>query len=180
MIALASLQIVAVAGDAGESSSEGANVTDSCSHVPLEDYDLGFHIGGIFIVMAVSALGTFGTLLPGAVGGNKQWVAQMLQILKMFGIGVIAATAWIHILPDAFEQFANPCLEGHWTLYGTSYVGLFGLFSAFMVQLIEFAGLAFSHSYRHTDLSGGTCSWAELQQAVSHFNPPASILFPSQ
>ena len=82
-----------------------------------------------------------------------------MQILKMFGVGVIAATAWIHILPDAFEQFANPCLEGHWTIYGTSYVGLFALFSAFMAQLIEFAGIAFGHRYSHTEASSLQRRW---------------------
>ncbi|KAJ3410047.1 hypothetical protein HDU80_005439 [Chytriomyces hyalinus] len=62
---------------------------------------------------------------------------QLLQILKMFGIGVLAGTAWIHLLPHAFEEFQSPCLDAGWAKYGTGYVGLFGLIAAFIVQLIE-------------------------------------------
>ncbi|KAJ3078763.1 hypothetical protein HK100_010620 [Physocladia obscura] len=55
----------------------------------------------------------------------------------MFGIGVIAATAWIHLLPDAFSQFESPCLPEDWQGYGSNFVGVFGLVAAFGVQLIE-------------------------------------------
>ncbi|KAJ3018860.1 UNVERIFIED_CONTAM: hypothetical protein HDU68_010940 [Siphonaria sp. JEL0065] len=56
----------------------------------------------------------------------------------MFGIGVIAGTAWIHLLPDAYSQFSNPCLADGWKSYGPAYVGLFGMTAAFLVQLVEF------------------------------------------
>ncbi|KAJ1537945.1 high-affinity Zn(2+) transporter zrt1, partial [Cladochytrium tenue] len=58
-------------------------------------------------------------------------------LVKLFGIGVIAGTAWIHLLPDAFSQFSSSCLDAGWQDYGPAYVGLFGLIAAFVVQLLE-------------------------------------------
>lgn len=112
--------------------------SDLCAEAPLESYNLGFHIGGVFIVLAVSSFGMFSALYLGSAVSSPR-IEKALQILKMFGTGVIAGTAWIHLLPDAFSQFSNPCLEGYWNEYGTSYVGLFAMIAAFMVQLVEMA-----------------------------------------
>ncbi|KAJ3393176.1 hypothetical protein HDU84_002524 [Entophlyctis sp. JEL0112] len=71
----------------------------------------------------------------------KEMLASILLLFKMFGIGVIAATAWIHLLPDAFSNFSSACLPDAWQTYGTNYVGLFGLIAAFTVQLIEIAAV---------------------------------------
>ncbi|KAJ3018859.1 UNVERIFIED_CONTAM: hypothetical protein HDU68_010939 [Siphonaria sp. JEL0065] len=69
----------------------------------------------------------------------------------MFGIGVIAATAWIHLLPDAFMAFTNPCLPDGWKSYGPAYVGLFGMMAAFLVQFIELAAVDFKRNYYTKD-----------------------------
>lgn len=55
----------------------------------------------------------------------------------MFGIGVIAATAWCHLLTDAYAQFSNPCLDQSWQGYGANFVGVFALAASFAIQLIE-------------------------------------------
>ncbi|KAI8893646.1 Zinc/iron permease [Globomyces pollinis-pini] len=49
----------------------------------------------------------------------------------------MVGTVWIHLLPDAFSQFLNPCLEGFWTYLGPAFVGIFGMIASFSVQLIE-------------------------------------------
>lgn len=66
-----------------------------------------------------------------------------IQFLKFVGIGVILATAWIHLLPPAFQAFSNPCLLSHGVLnaYNAGYVGLFGMIATFMVQGLEFCAL---------------------------------------
>ncbi|KAJ3165630.1 high-affinity Zn(2+) transporter zrt1 [Irineochytrium annulatum] len=129
---------------AGQSSpADGSNST--CGPDAIESYDLKFHISGVFIVLAVSAVGCFGALSLGNYNSHK-YVAAALQLFKMFGIGIIAGTAWIHLLPDAFSQFTNPCLKGYWTEYGPNYVGLFGLIAAFAVQQVEVG--AFGHTAR--------------------------------
>ncbi|KAI8620087.1 Zinc/iron permease [Chytriomyces sp. MP71] len=129
----------AVAHAAGESSSSVSDnstaMADACAAELIGSYNQGFHIGGLFIVLAASGLGIFGTFLLGKV--QSLTLANILQLCKMFGIGVIAGTAWIHLLPDAFSQFGSPCLDARFQSYGPSFVGVFGLMAAFTVQLIE-------------------------------------------
>jgi hypothetical protein len=72
---------------------------------------------------------------------NVWYVSKIsLSLISPTGIGIIAGTAWIHLLPDSFEKFSSPCLDVWWQRYGTAWVGVFGLFAAFSVQLIEMAG----------------------------------------
>src|SRR5690348_7748487 len=70
----------------------------------------------------------------------------------MFGIGVIAATGWCHLLPDAFKSFTSKCLPEGWADYGSPFVGVFALFSSFIVQLIEMSagGHAHGHGVPHS------------------------------
>ena len=107
-----------------------ASLFDACSAQPLEAYNIEFHVVGLLIVLVTSATGVSVAML------FSTWAAT-LQSFKMFGIGVIAATAWVHLLPDAFDKFSNPCLDAGWAKYGTSYVGLFAMIAAFIIQLVE-------------------------------------------
>ncbi|KAJ3169776.1 high-affinity Zn(2+) transporter zrt1 [Geranomyces variabilis] len=132
------------------------------------------HIAGLFIVLVVSSLGLLTTITVSTTASlkNRTSVITSLHLAKFFGIGVIAATAWIHLLPDAFENFTNPCLEGYWTVYGgANYVGLFGLTAGFLVQGIELfavnqgnrthAGAAAHHGHHHhQELSSDTVTRA--------------------
>ncbi|KAJ3142574.1 Eukaryotic translation initiation factor 2D [Physocladia obscura] len=131
------------------SSNSTTSAATACDADTIPSYDLQFHIGGIFIILAVSGFGTFLTL---ALGDKKAPIlAKILQLFKMFGIGVIAATAWIHLLPDAFSQFESQCLPERWQPYGSNFVGIFGLVAAFGVQLIEHVAVnkAKHHGHNH-------------------------------
>lgn len=105
------------------------NSTIVCgSNGQIEDYDLGLHIAGLFIVLGVSAVGVLGAIwLASSTKGHRNTkLLFAIQILKFFGIGVIVSTAWIHILPNAFSAFSNPCLLelGDWATYGIRWVDL--------------------------------------------------------
>jgi ZIP zinc/iron transport family len=122
-------------------NSSNPSTESSCSpEASVADYSLSWHIAGLFIVLVVSAVGMFTSLLLGSYGEKSMILQKALQLAKMFGIGIIAGTAWIHLLPDAFENFSNPCIDPWWQSYGTAWVGVFGLVAAFGVQLIEMAG----------------------------------------
>ena len=128
--------------DAAVATADAENLC-SISKESLESFSTPWHIGGLFIVLVVSALGIIASLFLGMAYQSKEkyfLVQQVLQLTKMFGIGVIAATAWIHLLPEAFGMFGNPCIDPWWAIYGTNWVGIFALAAAFMVQLIELAG----------------------------------------
>ena len=109
-------------------------------------YNLKLHIGSVFIVLGTSALGILGAVF---ISTNKwlrkkQAVLFCIQATKFFGIGVILATAWIHLLPPAIDAFSSDCLlkHGKWGRYGVAYVGLFGMIAAFFVQGLEFCALS--------------------------------------
>ncbi|CEP00874.1 unnamed protein product (mitochondrion) [Plasmodiophora brassicae] len=115
-----------------------ATETPDCS-APLasQDYSMPWHIGGVFILAAFSSIGIFTAIFLGTRKTSSPTVARVLQVFKMFGIGVIAATAWFHLLSEAYTQFSNPCLSAEWSGYGVNFVGVFALGASFAVQLIE-------------------------------------------
>jgi zinc transporter 1/2/3 len=62
----------------------------------------------------------------------------------MFGIGVIASSAWMHLLPEAYETFTNPCVNLNGPITGSFMVGFLGMVAGFGVQVIEI--FAMGHS----------------------------------
>ncbi|CAL8471970.1 g11512 [Coccomyxa elongata] len=89
-------------------------------------------IGAVFIILACSSIGVW---LP-YVLGKFSWVGRetnIFLILKAFGAGVILATGFIHMFPDATDQFSNPCLG--WPDY--PYASLFALVTIIAVLFLE-------------------------------------------
>ncbi|KAJ3298213.1 hypothetical protein HDU79_000101 [Rhizoclosmatium sp. JEL0117] len=134
-------------GSHGHSHSHGEDdhdleeeMMERCAAEEMPAYNLGFHIGGIFILFAISALGIFGTLALGS-HAKLPFYASVLQIFKMFGIGIICATAWMHLLPEAYGAFGNPCIPAGWQKFSSGYVGLFAMLAAFLVQFIEITAI---------------------------------------
>ncbi|KAJ3298211.1 hypothetical protein HDU79_000099 [Rhizoclosmatium sp. JEL0117] len=179
-VAVSSVSAVA-AGASDDNLVTGNSTADACAQAEASAYNEPFHIGGIFIVLLVSGLGIFGTLALG-VRTKTPFFAKVLQIFKMFGIGIICSTAWIHLLPDAFSKFSSPCLPTNWQDYGPNYVGVFGMFSAFAVQLIELLAVDFKRKklarenpdLEHTVVTGNSSAFLEhpskeemtLEQAI--------------
>ena len=72
------------------------------------------HIVAIFAILAASTIGCFipalGRWFP-AISPEKDY----FFLIKAFAAGVILATGFIHILPDAVEKLTSPCLpESPW------------------------------------------------------------------
>ncbi|KAJ3255413.1 hypothetical protein HDU77_003704 [Chytriomyces hyalinus] len=164
LLFLALAGLVTAQDVAPDEANAGAAVepADACALAALEDYNLHFHIAGVFILLAVAGLGITTTMHLASANLKNQktasLLARVLQLFKMFGIGIIAATAWMHLLPDAFEKFGNPCLDAGWAKYGTAYVGLFGLISAFATQLIEMIASGYKRSRKSAQTSTDSAS----------------------
>ncbi|KAF7731467.1 hypothetical protein EC973_000275 [Apophysomyces ossiformis] len=75
---------------------------------------------------------------PYAHGGVRDWI---LTVGKFFGTGVILATAFVHMLPDAMENFSSPCLTAGWLSYG-AFAGVFCMIASFALQLLELAAFS--------------------------------------
>ncbi|KAF8967803.1 hypothetical protein BGZ46_000088, partial [Entomortierella lignicola] len=79
-------------------------------------------------------------------------IQNVIQYFRTFGSGVILATAFIHMLPDAFTSLTDPDLpeifqdEG----YGSNWAGLIAMLSALALQLLEF--LATQRFYTYSKL----------------------------
>lgn len=56
---------------------------------------------------------------------------------KHFGTGVLVATAFVHLLPTAFNSLGDPCLSSFWTTDYQAMPGAIMLASVFFVTLIE-------------------------------------------
>lgn len=63
------------------------------------------------------------------------------------GTGVILATAFVHMLPDALENFSSPCLTQGWLSYG-AFAGIFCMLSSFALQLLEVVSVAHMNKLR--------------------------------
>ncbi|CEP15951.1 hypothetical protein [Parasitella parasitica] len=133
-----------VGADAEESSEQ-----DACALIPLEDYNMGLRVGSIFIILGTSALGTYLPIIlhrisPYKPGDIRDW---LLTVGKFFGTGVILATAFVHMLPDAFENFSSPCLTQGWLSYG-AFAGVFCMLASFALQLLEIVSVAHVNKLR--------------------------------
>ena len=131
--------------------SKDADIISECSSSSESEsngsYSTSLHWFGCLSILLVSLLAVTFSLILGSKSKTSIFISKFLQVLKMFGIGVIAGTAWCHLIPEAIEQFSSPCLEGViWTGYGSHWMGVFALFSSFLVQQIELSG-----SHRHSD-----------------------------
>jgi len=71
-----------------------------------------YKIAALASILVASAIGVciplLGKVIP-ALSPEKD----IFFIIKAFAAGVILATAFIHVLPDAFENLTSPCLKEH-------------------------------------------------------------------
>ena len=70
------------------------------------DYDLAWHIGSVFIIMAFSFMGT---TIPFVFKKYFSMSSLIFQSAKLLGAGVILSTAFNHMLTAAFENLVSPC-----------------------------------------------------------------------
>ena len=62
--------------------------------------------------------------------------SDLFLVLKAFAAGVILATGFVHVLPDAFESLTSPCLgENPWGKF--PFVGLIAMASAVGTMMID-------------------------------------------
>ncbi|KAG0259001.1 hypothetical protein BG011_002864 [Mortierella polycephala] len=117
------------------------NVPDAATG---EDYNLSLHIGGLFANMAASTLGVLLPILFAYTTFNAKTTSKIqaaIQTARTFGSGVIIATAFIHMLPSAFGDLADPSLPEIFQEESgyTGWAGLIAMISALLLHLLEFA-----------------------------------------
>ncbi|EFN54748.1 hypothetical protein CHLNCDRAFT_58029 [Chlorella variabilis] len=131
------VSIMEFAAVAAELGSVDAAKEDVCSMEASEDYNLGLHIGSVFILLGVSA---GGALLPVVlhISSKSGSVMAVIKMGTFFGFGTILSTAFIHMLLPAAQNLSSPCLPESWNDAYEAWAYLFVTISIVFMQLIDF------------------------------------------
>ncbi|KAJ1970437.1 hypothetical protein H4R34_006058 [Dimargaris verticillata] len=113
------------------------------------DYDVGLHIWAIVLVLVVSAVGAVAPIV-GTRYPRLRIPPMVLEIGKHFGTGVVLATGFIHLLPDAQANLTDPCLPSGIREYD-ALAGVVTMVAACFFHLVEFLANMYSvgHSHSH-------------------------------
>ncbi|KAH3909152.1 hypothetical protein HBI56_127500 [Parastagonospora nodorum] len=111
-------------------------------------YNTSLHVFALFLILTLS---TAACSFPVIV---KRFPSipiphQFLFLSRHFGTGVLIATAFVHLLPTAFESLTDPCLPYFWNHGYSAMPGLIAMTSVFVVVAIEmfFASKGAGHSH---------------------------------
>ena len=115
------------------------------------DYSVGLHIGAVFILLAVSLLGS---LLPVAlhISSKSTLVLTLVKLGTFFGFGTILSTAFIHMLSPAAQNLSSPCLPAAWNDMYESWAYLFVVVAIMLMQLIDYC---IEGAYQRYCVAGG-------------------------
>ncbi|GAB0144802.1 hypothetical protein EsHS_00005259 [Epichloe bromicola] len=145
--------MVAIPGVAGNSSltsdsaSSDAALTKTLHHVSKrstcaaggvnkDEYNTGLHAAALFIIWFVSSLGCAFPIMAARLPGLRI-PRRFFFAVRHFGTGVLIATAFVHLLPTAFNSLGNPCLGTFWTKDYEAMPGAIALAAIFLVSIIE-------------------------------------------
>ncbi|KAF5185147.1 Zinc transporter [Thalictrum thalictroides] len=109
----------------GEESEEGS-----------KSKALKFKIGAIVSILVFGGIGVcipvFSKIFPSFEPGKD-----FFFMMKAFAAGVILATGFIHVLPDAFEHLSSPCLGKPWSEFPfTGFIAMMAAIGTLIVDTI--------------------------------------------
>ncbi|KAI7166093.1 hypothetical protein KC316_g3407, partial [Hortaea werneckii] len=110
-------------------------------------YDLPLHVGALLIVLFVSSTACAFPML--ALKFRQLRIPPVfLFVVQHFGTGVLLATAFVHLLPTAFQSLNDPCLSSFWTVDYPAMPGAIALAAIFLVTLAEMIFSKGRHSHQ--------------------------------
>jgi len=110
---------------------------DPCVTSTISTYDLGLHIGGVFIVLAGSLLGVLSTLL-GLPCPRLRLPLLVVSVGKAAGTGIILCCAMIHMLQPAAASFASSCMPSAFNEDYPAFAYLFALLAVLFMYTLEY------------------------------------------
>ncbi|KIW14823.1 hypothetical protein PV08_07608 [Exophiala spinifera] len=123
----------------------------------LSEYDLPLHVGAVFMVFAFSIAGAG---LP-VMGKRVSWARlppRVIFFCKHFGTGVLIATAFVHLVPTAFQSLGDPCLPSLLTDDYPAMPGVIMMFALFALFTIEMYLKAKTGGHSHGGPMGNATS----------------------
>lgn len=111
---------------------------------------LRYKIAALISILVASAIGVciplLGKVIP-ALSPEKN----IFFIIKAFAAGVILATGFIHILPDAFENLTSPCLNKYpWDAF--PFTGFVAMCTAMGTLMVETYATAYFKKHHHSQV----------------------------
>lgn len=139
---------------------------------------LKYKIGAIVSILIGGAIGVCLPMLGEAIPGLRP-ERDVFFIVKAFAAGVILATGFIHVLPDAFENLTSPCLGDHpWADFPfTGFIAMVSSMGTLMVDAFAtsyFSNKNLSSSTDSTNGEGGDNEKRELQGQDMHVHTHAT------
>lgn len=106
-----------------------------------KDLSLKWRISALFTILATSAIGVcFPVIGKGFKALNPERDAFL--VIKCFAAGVILATGFVHILPDAFNSLTSTCLSDNpWAIF--PFAGFMSMVGALLTLLLDFSASAY-------------------------------------
>ncbi|KAL1918702.1 uncharacterized protein VTP21DRAFT_2724 [Calcarisporiella thermophila] len=146
-----------------------AEIAELCRPVVVENYNTNLQIAGFFIILVAGSLGVFIPIGVKRYASRTESVANHALLLgKFFGTGVILATAFVHMLLEAFARFASPCLPSGFRGF-SAWAPVFCMIAAMLIQLIEYLAIEradhysknHDHRQQHSEHSNGSLQTLE-------------------
>lgn len=139
-----------------DAEQNGINMAEpDCGPAGMGDcYDktAATHLKGVAIAV-IFITSSLGVLIP-LVGRRSRFLrtdGNPFFVAKAFAAGVILATAFVHMLPTAYDTLANPCLpEKPWSKFAWS--SFIAMLAALATLVMDFAATEFymgGHGHQH-------------------------------
>lgn len=142
--------------------------------VRSDSYDLSLHVAALFIIMGTSAIACAFPLLATRFT-RLRIPGSFLFFVRHFGTGVLIATAFVHLLPTAFESLNNPCLSSFWTSDYPAMPGAIALAGVFFITVIEMVfspGQSICHGGNNSSLQRHSPPRIDEEGAGTHIDRP--------
>ncbi|KAI5467473.1 Zinc/iron permease [Mariannaea sp. PMI_226] len=143
----------------------------TCGNRTKGYYDTTAHVFALILILAVSTLACgFPLISRRTTTGRRQ--KSIIFYCQHVGTGVLLATAFVHLLPTAFESMTDPCLPSFFSESYTPLPGLVAMISAILVVGVESyltargAGHSHSHNHNFWDENDESDSDATLQETT--------------
>ncbi|CAH0021557.1 unnamed protein product [Clonostachys rhizophaga] len=100
------------------------------------EYNLGLHVAALFVLLAIPSVAAAFPIFATRFSFLRI-PPVFFFIVRHIGTGVLIATAFCHLLPTAFSNLHDPCMNEFWTDTYEAMPGAIALASVFVVMSIE-------------------------------------------
>jgi solute carrier family 39 (zinc transporter), member 1/2/3 len=109
----------------------------ACGSQERGAYDTPLHVFALFLILFLSTVACGFPLFSRHRSSKSRRTNYIIFICQHFGTGVLLATAFVHLLPTAFNSLTDPCLPYVFSHGYTPMAGLIAMVSALVVVALE-------------------------------------------